>query len=70
MSSIEEKYGIIYLGNKHYYIEDLSKRDYSLENCLPLYLKIEGEEIYESTWINLLPAVAEYLIDEFDLSME
>ena len=25
MNSIEEKYGIIYLGNKHYDIEDLSK---------------------------------------------
>lgn len=65
MESIEDKYGIIYIGNKHYYIEDLTKRDYTLENCLPLYLNIEGEEFNETTWINLLPALAEYLIEEF-----
>lgn len=40
MESIENKYGIIYFGNQHYYNEDLSKRDYNLENCTPFYFQI------------------------------
>jgi len=70
MTNIEEKYKIIYLNGRHYYIEDLSKRDYNLENCLPFYLKIEEEEFFETAWIRLLPIVTEYLIDEFDISKE
>lgn len=70
MPNIEEKYKIIYLNGRHYYIEDLSKRDYNLENCLPYYLRIEEEEFFESAWIHLLPIVTNYLIDEFDITKE
>ena len=70
MESIESKYGIIYFGNQHYYNEDLSRRDYNLENCTPVYFRIGNDEFAETGWINLLPKVANYLIEEYDISKE
>ena len=64
--SIEDKYGIVYLGMQRYYKEDLTKRDFNLEHCTPNYFKIGYDEFIESSWGHLLQQVADYLIEEYD----
>ena len=68
--TIEEKYKIIYVGNKHYYVEDLRERSFYLENTSPLYLRLENHEIYETSWGALVLETVKYLIDEFEFSNE
>lgn len=68
--TLEEKYGIIYVGNKHYYKMDLSTHAFDLENSTPLYLKIEGYELYENAWTNLVYEVVKYIVEEFEYSQE
>lgn len=69
-NSIEDKYGIVYLGNQRYYKEDLTKRDFYLEHCTPAYFKIGHDEFVESSWGHLLQKVADYLIEEYDKTKE
>ena len=64
------KYGIIYVGNQHYYKEDLSKRDYLLENTTPYYFKIGFDEFLDTSWLRLIENVTNYLISEYDPSKE
>ena len=68
--TIEEKYGIVYFGSQHYYIEDLTKRDYVLENCTPYYFKIGYDEFIVSVWGDLIQRVANYLIEEYPKTLE
>ncbi len=56
MSTIKNKYGIIYINNKRYYKENLKERDYSLEYTSPYLFTIEDNEIelFETSWVNLV----------------
>ena len=53
---------IIFDGKKRYYIEDLTKRDYSLENTTPHLLKIGEYEILENKWGEMIRIFTAYLI--------
>ena len=41
---------IFFEGKRRYYIEDLTQRDYSLENTTPYTIEILGNVIEEHAW--------------------
>ncbi len=57
--------GIIFERQRRYYIEDLSKRDYTLENTTPYQIDILGHVIDEHTWIRLIQKIVELLLSIF-----
>ncbi len=54
---------VVFKGKRRYYIEDLTERDYTLENTTPYQLEISGHVIEEHSWGNLLCHTAELLLD-------
>lgn len=56
---------VVFDGKRRYYIEDLTERDYSLENTTPYQLDILGRAIEEHSWGNLLYRTTELLLDLF-----
>lgn len=56
---------VVFEGKRRYYIEDLSQRDYYLENTTPYQLEIAGYIFNEHAWGNLLSKVANYLLTSF-----
>ena len=53
---------VVFEGKRRYYIEDLSERDYSLENTTPYQLDILGHAIEEHSWGLLLCKTADLLL--------
>ena len=58
MGTIEEKYNICYIGRKRYYLEDLTKRNYSVKCAIPYYFCYRDIRWYESSWKSLIFNVA------------
>ncbi len=56
---------IVFCGKKRYYLEDLSQRDYKLENTTPYQIEILGNFIEEHSWGNLLCKVSALLLELF-----
>lgn len=56
---------VVFEGKRRYYIEDLTERDYSLENTTPYQLEIFDHAIEEHSWGHLLCKTAELLLDLF-----
>ena len=56
---------VVFDGTRRYYIEDLTTRDYILENTTPYQLEILGHAIDEHSWVQLLCRVAELLLELF-----
>lgn len=56
---------IVFEGTRRYYIEDLTQRDYLLENTTPYQLEIEGCVFNEHAWLNLLTKFATKMIELF-----
>lgn len=56
---------VVFEGKRRYYIENLTERDYLLENTTPYQLEILGHAIDEHSWVQLLCRVAELLLDLF-----
>lgn len=56
---------VVFEGKRRYYIEDLTERDYTLENTTPYQLEILGHAIEEHTWGNLLCRTTELLVSLF-----
>lgn len=56
---------IVFEGKRRYYIEDLTKRDYTLENTTPYQLKILNFAIEEHAWGLLLCKTVTFLLEEF-----
>lgn len=56
---------IIFEGKRRYYIEDLTQRDYSLENTTPHIFEIMGNCIEEHAWGELLRATTMTLLEYF-----
>ena len=50
---------VVFEGKRRYYIEDLTERDYSLENTTPYQLEILEHVIEEHAWGNLLCKTSE-----------
>lgn len=56
---------VVFQGKRRYYIEDLTERDYSLENTTPYQLEIMGKVIEEHAWGLLLCRTAGLLLEIF-----
>ena len=56
---------IVFEGKKRYYIEDLTKRDFTLENATPHLLKINDYDISENAWVEMLRNLTAYLLLQF-----
>ena len=56
---------VVFEGKRRYYIEDLTIRDYSLENTTPYQLDIMGNIIDEHSWGAMLSKVSNLLLNLF-----
>lgn len=56
---------VVFDGERRYYIQDLTERSYSLENCAPYQLEVCGVVIEEHAWGNLLCKMVQVLLDKF-----
>ena len=54
---------VVFEGKRRYYVEDLTQRDYILENTTPYQLNLLGHAIDEISWVQLLCRVTELLLD-------
>ena len=54
---------VVFEKKRRYYIEDLSQRDYTLENTSPYQLKIFDKVIEEHSWGNMLCKCSELLLE-------
>lgn len=61
-NSIIDKYHIVFIGHQRYYVEDLSKKDYLLENCTPFSLDLCGKNFLCGSWKQLLLDVVTHLL--------
>lgn len=57
-------------GMKRYYVEDLTQKDYLLENTVPYKITVLGETIEEHSWGNLLCEVVKLLLVRAPKSVE
>lgn len=57
--------GIVFEGQRRYYVEDLSQRDYTLESTTPYQIDILGHVIDEHTWVHLIRKITELLLSIF-----
>lgn len=56
---------VVFQGQKRYYIEDLSQRDYFLENTTPYQIEISGNVIEEHVWGKMICRVIDLLLQLF-----
>lgn len=56
---------VVFEGKRRYYVEDLTQRDYSLENTTPYQLEILGHVIDEHSWGMLLCKTSDLLLNLF-----
>ena len=61
---------IVFEGRKRYYVEDLTKRDFTLECATPHILKLNDYEIQENTWVEMIRNITAYLISTSNKSKE
>lgn len=54
---------VVFEGKRRYYIEDLTRRDYLLENTTPYQFEFDGHAIAENAWTNLICKVAKLLLE-------
>lgn len=56
---------VVFNGDRRYYIQDLTERSYSLENCTPYQIEICGVIIEEHAWGILLCKTTQMLLEKF-----
>jgi hypothetical protein len=56
---------VVFEGSKRFYIEDLSQRDYSLENTCPHRMEILGNVIETSSWGELIEKIIPCLLTAY-----
>ena len=61
---------VVFEGKRRYYIEDLSVRDYTLENTTPYQLQLFDTVIEETSWGELLRKVSLFLLERFPEHMD
>ena len=52
---------VVFSGFRRNYIEDLSERDYALENCTPYQVKVGSSILEDGSWGDLLCKLVECL---------
>lgn len=55
----------MFQGQRRYYIEDLTERDYLLENTTPYQIEVMGYVIEEHVWGKMICAVTNLLLSIF-----
>lgn len=61
---------VVFQGKKRFYIEDLTEKDYSLENTTPYQLEIDGKIIQGRAWGNFLIDVVKVLLQTSNKTLE
>ena len=61
---------LLYKGNKRYYVEDLTSRDFTLENTAPYILTIFDKRIEKHAWGVFLVEVIDYLVERTSKTIE
>lgn len=61
---------VVFEGKKRYYIEDLSQRDYRLENTTPYQISIAGHAISATAWGKMLCETVNFLLEQNPLTDE
>ena len=61
---------VVFEGKRRYYIEDLSVRDYTLENTTPYQLQLLDTVIEETSWGELLRKVSLFLLEKYPEYLE
>lgn len=54
---------VVFEGKRRYYIEDLTQRDYTLENTTPYQFELDGHAIEERAWTIMICNVAKLLLE-------
>lgn len=62
--------GLVFDGLKRYYVEDLTKRNFTLENTTPHEITIFGNTVVEHSWGIMLVKVVDLLIENQPKSKE
>ena len=61
MQSIYDKYNIVYIDGCRHYVVDLKTKEYTFENTVPYCINIYGENIFDSSWKNMIEKVVNYI---------
>lgn len=61
MENIYQKYNIEYIGGIRHYVVDLKEKEYSFENTVPYCINIYGEEIFDSSWKNIIEKIVVHI---------
>lgn len=70
MNDIYKKYNMKFEGKRRYYVEDLSKRDYILENTTPFRIRINDFFIEDSSWGGLILGIVSHLYEMNPIDVE
>ena len=54
---------VVFEGKRRYYIEDLTQRDFTLENTTPYQFELDGHVIEEGAWTNMICEVSKLLLN-------
>ena len=65
LEDLIKKYNLTFVNGDRVYIIDLKTNDFLFENTTPFYFKYDNDEIYCSSWKNLLPKVFSILNNKF-----
>jgi hypothetical protein len=57
-----DNYELLIVNKKRFYLEDISERDYWLENSSPYFIRIGTYEIREGSWVEMLRNIGAYFI--------
>lgn len=57
--------GVVFDGDRRYYIQDLTERSYSLENCTPYQLEVCGTVIEDRAWGALICKTTQFLLSKY-----
>lgn len=61
---------VVFEGKRRYYVEDLSIRDYQLENTTPYQLSIKDKIMIATSWGQMLCDMVNYLLEIYPLENE
>ncbi|MFA6796738.1 MAG: hypothetical protein WCR63_04140 [Bacilli bacterium] len=56
---LEEKYGIVYVNDKRYYLFDMTEALPILDDAIPFFFSYDGIEVNESSWNKMALGILE-----------
>ena len=61
---------VVFEGKRRFYLEDLTERDFTLENTTPYQIELFGTIITDNAWGSMLCKVTDFLLSHFGWSNE